>query len=286
MNRFLWVLIGLTSAATVSCARSVNVEEQRTALMTADREWSQAAKDPDKFVSYFANDATIYPPGMPMVTGGDAIRKTYTEMTKAPGFALSWTPTRADVSASGDLGTTVGAYQMTLGGITEKGKYVTVWQKQEDGAWKVKEDIFNADEMPKPPAGAHVTVPANTLKWGDAPPGLPAGAKVAIVSGDPTQAQPYVMRAQLPANYRIQPHWHPTMENITVLTGSVAIGMGDTFDEKAMEEVPAGGFTSVPSEMHHFFMAKSPSIIQVHGIGPFGITYVDAGNDPRVKKSN
>jgi ketosteroid isomerase-like protein len=285
MRRFVWPIIGLASlAASAACGPSVNVEQERTALMTVDREWSQTTKAPDKFVTYFADGATIYAPGMPMITGGDAIRKTFTEMSKAPGFALSWTATKADVSASGDMGTTVGTYEMTMGGTTEKGKYVTVWKKQADGTWKVAEDIFNADAVPKPPAGDHAMVAPSALKWGDPPPGLPAGARVALVSGNPAEG-PYVIRAQLPANYRIPPHWHPTTENVTVLSGTVALGMGEKWDDSAMQDVPSGGFTSIPAEMRHFFVSKTASTIQIHGVGPFGITYLNSADDPRTAAS-
>jgi ketosteroid isomerase-like protein/quercetin dioxygenase-like cupin family protein len=285
MSRFPWVAIALASlAVSAACRPTVNVEQERTALMSADREWSQTSKDPDKFAEYFAEDAVSYPPGMSTIKGREAIRKTFTEMMKAPGFALSWTATKADVAASGDIGHTAGTYEMSMGGPTEKGKYFTAWKKV-NGAWKVTDDIFNADEAPSAPGSAHVMMTANALKWSDAPPGLPAGARVAVVSGDASQSQPYVLRAQLPANYRIPPHWHPTTENITVLSGTVAFGNGDTFDEPAMEALPAGGFASVPANMHHFFMAKTPATIQVHGIGPFAITYVNAKDDPRTKSN-
>jgi hypothetical protein len=190
------------------------------------------------------------------------------------------------VAASGDIGHTVGTYEVTMGGVTEKGKYVTAWKKQTDGSWKVTDDIFNADEAPKAPAGAHVMMPASELKWGPSPPGLPAGARAAVVYGDPSQAQPYALRVQLPANYRIPAHWHPTTENITVLSGTVALGMGEKFDDAALKDIAAGGFASVPADMHHFFMSKTASTIQVHGIGPFGITYVNAADDPRTTKGN
>ena len=284
MSRIPRLIIGVVTLMVVACAPAVNVEQERAALMAVDREWSQTTNEPEKFVAYFADGASIYAPGMPIVTGADAIRKTYTEMQKTPGFALSWTPTKADVAASGDIGHTAGTYQMTMGGTTEKGKYVTTWKKQADRAWKVTDDIFNADAAPSAPAGTHVTMPASAVKWGDAPPGLPAGARAAVVSGDPSQAQPYVLRAQLPANYRIPPHWHPTMENITVLSGTVALGMGETFEESKMQDLPVGSFASVPADMRHFFMAKTASTIQVHGMGPFGITYVNAADDPRTKK--
>jgi ketosteroid isomerase-like protein len=287
MRRFVWLIVGLAFlAASAACRQTANVEQERSALMAVDREWSQTTKEPEKFVTYFADGAAIYPPGMPLVTGGEAIRKTFTEMNKTPGFALSWTPTKADVSASGDIGYTAGTYEMTMGGATEKGKYVTVWKKQSGGEWKVTDDIFNADAPAQAPAGTHTMIAPNAIKWGDAPPGFPAGARVAVVSGDPGQAQPYVLRAQFPANYRLLPHWHPTTENATVLSGTVALGMGDKFDESAMQEVSAGGFASLPAEMRHFFISKTASTIQLHGIGPFAINYVNPADDPRTKKGN
>jgi ketosteroid isomerase-like protein len=285
MSLFPRLLVGLAAlAVTTACAPSVNVEQERTALMSADRDWSQTAMDPAKFAGFFADGGSIYPPGMPIVTGREAIQKTFTEITKSPGFALSWVPAKADVASSGDMGHTTGTYQITMGGVTEKGKYVTAWRKQADGTWKVTDDIFNADGAPPAPASTHVSTSAGELKWGPSPPGLPEGAKAAIVSGDPSKPELYVLRAQLPANYKIPPHWHPTTENITVLSGTVAIGMGDTFDESKMESVASGGFTNAPADMHHFFMAKTAATIQVHGIGPFAITYVNAADDPRAKK--
>lgn len=288
MNRVLSVFITVVVLAFGSaCRPAVSVDDERAALMAADREWAQTTKEPEKFVSYFADGASIYAPAMPIVTGREAIRKTYGEMSKAPGFALSWAATKAEVGTSGDLGYTSGTYEMSMAGATEKGKYITVWKKQADGTWKVTEDIFNADEAPKQAGGTHAAVPPSSLTWSDTPPpGMPAGMRSAIVYGDPTQAQPYVIRAQLPANYRIAPHWHPTLENITVLSGTVALGMGDTFDEATMQALPAGGFATVPADMHHSFMAKTAATIQVHRIGPFAITYVNAADDPRMKKSN
>jgi hypothetical protein len=172
---------------------------------------------------------------------------------------------------------------MAMAGATETGKYVTVWKKQTDGAWKVAEDIFNADAPPRTAAVAHVVLPAAALKWGDPPPGLPPGARVAIVSGDPTAPQPFVLRLQVPGGYRIGPHWHPTAENVTVLSGAVSLGMGETFDQSALQELPTGGYAAMPAEMRHFFMAKSAATIQVHGTGPFAITYVNPADDPRTQ---
>ena len=269
----LVILVGV-----LGCAR-VNVEEERNALLARDREWSQTTKDLDKFLSYFAGDATVYPPGAPAATGTDAVRKTVTEMLSTPGLTLTWTAAKAVVSASGDVGHTTGSYEVAMPGGGEKGKYVTVWRK-ENGGWKVTEDIFNADTAPAAPASTHLMVPASDLKWGDPPPSLPPGARIAVVQGDPSQAQPFVIRAQLPAGYKIAPHWHPGVENVTALSGTVAVGMGEQFDESTMTTLPAGGYASLPAEMRHYFMAKSAATIQVHGMGPFVVNYVNPADDP------
>jgi ketosteroid isomerase-like protein/quercetin dioxygenase-like cupin family protein len=273
------LLIGLAAVLAGSCAPSINVEQERSALLQRDRDWSAGARDADRFLSFIATDGSVYPPGMPVVTGTEAIRKMYTEMSAAPGFSLQWTPAKAEVGAGGDLGYTTGTYEFAAGGLTERGKYVTTWKKQA-GEWKVTEDIFNPSG---PPPTQHVMVPPDGLTWGDPPPGLPAGGKVAVVSGDPSQPQPFVLRAQFPAGYKVPPHWHPTAENLTVLSGTVALGMGETADA-AMTELAAGGYVVLPAEMRHSFLAKTAATIQIHGVGPFAITYVNPADDPRQKK--
>jgi ketosteroid isomerase-like protein len=283
MRRYLW-LLGLAGSFAAACGPSVNVQQERDALLQLDREWSQTTKDVDKFLSYFAPDASAYAPGMPIATGSESLRKMFTSMISLPGFALQWAPAKADVSAAGDLGYTAGTYEATMGGATERGKYVTVWKKQSDGQWKVSDDIFNADTAPRGPATQHVMVAPGAIKWGDGPPSLPPGARMAVVSGDPTQAQPFVIRAQLPAGYRIPTHWHPTDENVTVLSGTVALGMGETSNQSAMKDLSAGGYTAIPADMRHSFMAKTAATIQVNGVGPFAVNYVNPADDPRQQK--
>ena len=281
MRRCVLVVVLVSGTVAAGCAPSVNVEEQRSALMEADRAWSQTVTDLDKFSSYFGSDATFYPPGMPAVTGTDAIRKAFGEISAAPGFSLSWTPDEAVVAASGDIGYTTGKYTASMAGGSEKGKYVTVWKKEGD-AWKVTEDIFNADSTPQA-ASPHVMVAPADIKFGDPPPSLPPGARIAVVAGDPTQAGSFVIRAQVPAGYKIPPHWHPGVENVTVLSGTVALGMGEQFDESKMTTVGAGGYASLPAEMRHYFMAKSAATFQVDGMGPFVVNYVNPADDPSKK---
>jgi hypothetical protein len=171
-----------------------------------------------------------------------------------------------------------------MGGGSEKGKYVTIWKKQPDGSWKAADDIFNADTPPASGATTtHVLVEPTKLAWGDAPPSLPAGAKIAVVSGDPSKPGPFVVRVQVPAGYKIMPHWHPGDENLTIFTGTVKLGMGDKWDESKMQEVGPNGYAGLPAEMRHFFMAKSAATFQLHGMGPLVVNYVNPQDDPSKK---
>lgn len=285
MRRPVWIfylaLVCVSCAA--ACAPSVNVEQERNTLLALDREWSQATKDMNKFISYYAPDATAHPQGMPSATGSAAIMDAFMKVSSTPGFSLQWTPVRADVSAAGDVGYTVGTYEMSMNGATEKGKYVAVWKKQADGTWKVKEDIFNADAAGPPPSKP-VMVAASGLTWGDAPPVLPAGAKMAVVSGDPAKAELFAVRVQLPSGYKIAPHWHPTDEHVTVLSGTFSLGMGEKFDQAALKDLSAGGYASLPAEMRHFATTKGVTTIQVDGMGPFVLNYVNPADDPSKKK--
>jgi mannose-6-phosphate isomerase-like protein (cupin superfamily) len=133
----------------------------------------------------------------------------------------------------------------------------------------------------QPMAPMHKMMTPAEIVWGPAPPGLPPGSQAAVISGDPGKPGPFTLRAKMPAGYQIPPHWHATDEHVTVLSGTLAMGMGDTFDEKAMMVLPAGGFAAMPPNTRHYLMTKSPVVIQVHGTGPFSITYVNPKDDPR-----
>ena len=118
------------------------------------------------------------------------------------------------------------------------------------------------------------------LKWGPAPPVFEKGASMAVVAGDPGKAGPFVVRLKFPAGYKVNPHWHPTDENVTVISGTLALGMGDKFAAAGMKSLPAGGFAVLPAQMHHYAMAKTPAVVQVHAVGPFVLTYVNPADDP------
>jgi quercetin dioxygenase-like cupin family protein len=129
--------------------------------------------------------------------------------------------------------------------------------------------------------GAHAT-PA--LKWGPAPPAFPAGAQLAVLQGDPGQAGEYTVRLRMPAGYRIQPHTHPTDENVTVISGHLMVGMGDSFTTKSALSMPVGAFATATANQPHFAWTKGRTTLQVHGMGPFQLTYVNPADDPQNKK--
>lgn len=112
------------------------------------------------------------------------------------------------------------------------------------------------------------------VRWADAPPALPAGTKVAVLEGTPKKAGTFTMRLKVPAGARIAPHWHPRPERVTVLSGSVLVGFGDTLDEKASKRFPAGSFYVNPPKVHHYVWADEEAVLQITGIGPWEIHYL------------
>ncbi len=132
----------------------------------------------------------------------------------------------------------------------------------------------------EPKMSTHIALTAADVKWGPPPPSLSKGAQFAVVSGDPTKAGPFVIRLKFPAGYKVAPHWHPNDEHVTVLSGMMALGMGEKFDASAMKNLSAGSFAVLPAEMRHFAMAKTAAVLQVHGTGPFVLNYVNPADDP------
>ena len=129
---------------------------------------------------------------------------------------------------------------------------------------------------------AHVIVALpDQLTWGPAPAVLPPGAKLAVLEGDPTVAGPYTMRLQMPDGYRIPPHFHPATEHVTVVKGTFKVGMGDKFDASKMTPLPVGTFAALEPGVQHFAEAKGVTILQLHGEGPWGLTYVNQADAPR-----
>jgi quercetin dioxygenase-like cupin family protein len=128
----------------------------------------------------------------------------------------------------------------------------------------------------------HVMVTPNDLKWADVP-SLPPGAKVAVIEGPLDQATPFTIRLQLPADYKIPAHWHPAIEHVTVLSGTFNLGMGDKLDPTKTKALSAGSMAIMQPKTNHFAWTKEETIVQVHGVGPWAVNYVDPADDPRKK---
>lgn len=119
------------------------------------------------------------------------------------------------------------------------------------------------------------------LKWGPAPPVFPAGAKIAVLQGDPGATGLFTVRLEFPDGYVLPSHFHPTDEVVTVISGTFLYGMGDAGDRAKAAAATAGAFLLVPANMHHFAYAKGKTVVQVHAMGPFALTYVNPKEDPR-----
>jgi quercetin dioxygenase-like cupin family protein len=142
---------------------------------------------------------------------------------------------------------------------------------------------FALDQQPAAKT-EHTVLAAADLKWGDAPPSLPAGAKAAMLQGDPGKTGPFTIRLQMPSGYKVAPHTHPTTEAVTVLSGTFAMGTGPKFDESVAHEMAAGAFALMPAGTQHFAWCKTECVIQVNSTGPFVINYVNSADDPRGAK--
>jgi len=135
---------------------------------------------------------------------------------------------------------------------------------------------------PAPPQNAFSP---DQIQFGPVPPVLPAGAQLAVLEGDPMGSSgDFTIRLKMPDGYRIAPHWHPKRENVTVISGSFKVGMGDSFDASKMTAFPAGSFAYLDPSMHHYGMAVGETVVQVHGPAPFQINYVNPADDPSMKK--
>ncbi|HZO83670.1 MAG TPA: cupin domain-containing protein [Verrucomicrobiae bacterium] len=134
------------------------------------------------------------------------------------------------------------------------------------------------------PAAGEVVCTPDQIKWQDGPPSLPRGAQFALLEGDPAKEGPFTMRLRLPDGYKIPPHTHPKVEHVTVISGMFNFGMGSKFDQSATQPMPAGTFAYWPAGMKHFVWARGETIVQLHGIGPWSIEYLNPSDDPRKSK--
>lgn len=136
-------------------------------------------------------------------------------------------------------------------------------------------------KMEKPGASQMKMLRPDAIQWAPAPPELPKGAQAAVLQGDPTQQGYFAMRLKAPDGYRIGPHTHPTDELVTVVSGTLHVGTGRTFDKASAQAYPAGSYLVMPTGMTHYVWADGETVVQITGQGPFAINYVNPQDDPR-----
>jgi quercetin dioxygenase-like cupin family protein len=145
------------------------------------------------------------------------------------------------------------------------------------GAWGVLVCLGAAvaDAKAKSSKSAATTIDAADVKWGDAPPVLPKGAMVGVLHGDPFKKGVYAMRLKMPEGYKIPPHWHTQDEQLTIVSGNLVL----TTDE-GDHSLTAGSYHFLPGKAHHSAAAKGETVVQINGMGPFDIHYLNAADDP------
>ncbi len=272
-------LAALAIAAFASTAQSQK-SDARTIRELSDQ-WQRdvAAQNVDAIVALHAPDAMVTMSHAPVAAGSAAIRGMWAETVKLPGLSLHWTPTKIEVvspTRAIEYGTYADSFDSPQGKENDAGTYVTIWHKI-NGKWRVALDAPNTTTpLPVAPvAMANVQMLASgALTWSDfAPPGFDPGMKLAVLEGDPGAKGPYVVRLQFPAGYRFPVHWHPGVENLTVVSGTFQLGMGNTADWNALKSYAPGDFLYIPPKHAHFggSAAQGPSVIQLHGEGPFQV---------------
>jgi hypothetical protein len=138
---------------------------------------------------------------------------------------------------------------------------------------------------PSPGAGDmhHTVVPADAVKWGPAPPSLPTGAQAAVLLGSPAKEGPFVLRLKFPAGYAVPPHRHSKDELLTVIAGGFGVASGEKLDRTGSPFLPPASFVHLPAGMPHYAWVETETVVQINGVGPFDVTYVDPKDDPRNK---
>jgi len=272
----LITLMALAIAALAPMAAS-QTRDQR-AVRAASDAWQRyvASQDVDSIVALHTPDAVVMLSNAPLMKGSTAIRSGLTEMVKTPGLKRHRIPTRIEVTsptAATEYGTYTESYDTPGGKMSEAGNYVTIWRKV-NGKWRVALDA-PVSTMPMPaqmPAeeSDFIAKSGSALSWIDfSPPGFPPGGKVSVLHGDPFSPGPFVLRLSLPDGYKIPLHWNPTGEYVTVLSGGMQLGMGNSIDVSAAQSYSPGDFVFIPARQAHWAQARGATVLQVSGNGPF-----------------
>jgi uncharacterized protein (TIGR02246 family) len=281
-----YLLAAATAAACATTPR-VDVASEESAIRALNRQMEQgvATKNVDAVARLYATDAVFMPPNAPAIRGQDAIRNYWAEAIRLSNASLTLAPMTIDVASSGDLATDVGTYTFSFTGdqgpVNDRGKYIVKFRKV-GTEWKIASDIFNSDlPMPTPaPVALVVIEPAgDEMVMNTAAgmafqplevPGFKSGMQLAVIHGDPMGKGDYTIRLKFPAGYTFPAHYHPNSEHLTVLSGTFQLAMGEK-EGGMLREYQPGDFLYIPAKKPHYGGAKSETVIQLHGIGPFEI---------------
>lgn len=158
-------------------------------------------------------------------------------------------------------------------------------QTSNPAAWSASVAVLALIALGALPASAadghHTVVPAEDVTWGSGPPTLPLGAQLAVLFGSPAKQGPFVIRLKFPADYEIAPHWHSKDELVTVISGGFGMGVGQTHNRETAPLLVPASFVHLPPHMPHYAWTAEETVVQINGIGPFDITYIDPKNDQR-----
>jgi quercetin dioxygenase-like cupin family protein len=125
----------------------------------------------------------------------------------------------------------------------------------------------------------HIVTPSD-VQWVPVP-GYPSGYARMMLEGKADEPGAHTYRVRLPAHFRVEPHTHPTDEHVTVLQGPWHLGLGESFDTSRLKTLPAGSFVIIPAGTPHFIATENEAIVQVHGVGAVGITFVSTKGERR-----
>ncbi|MCP1168540.1 cupin domain-containing protein [Limimaricola litoreus] len=134
---------------------------------------------------------------------------------------------------------------------------------------------FTAEEQ-------HTVTPVEEVTFQPGPPTLPEGAQIAVLLGHPAEEGAFVIRFKFPAGFEVPPHRHSKEEHLTVLSGRFGMSTGEVLDKTGVTPLMPGGFVRIPAGHPHFAWAEEVTVVQLNGMGPFDIIYVDEADDPRI----
>jgi ketosteroid isomerase-like protein/quercetin dioxygenase-like cupin family protein len=264
-----------TSANTVLCQ-----SRDERAVRAASDAWQRyiAAQQVDSIVALHTPDAVVMFANSPVVKGSNGIRAGWGEIVKLPNLSMHWVPQTINVvspTVATEYGTYTDSYDTPNGKEGDSGSYITIWHKV-NGKWRVALDA-PVSSMPAPagapPEGANfIAQSGSALDWHDFnSPGFAPGAKVSVLSGDPSKPGQFALRLSFPDGYMVPLHWHPTAETVTVISGAGMFGMGNTVDMGSAHAFTAGDYVFIPARHPHFLQTRGATVVQVSGNGPFQI---------------